>query len=79
MLLPGIKVARSVVLLRCRLLLVTAAQDSRGSAQAASEFLAAAPGRDKRLVRLAGAAHGTALLAGPRRGDVLPAILTFLR
>ena len=78
-LLPDIEVARSVARLRCRLLLVTAAQDPYGSAQAALEFLAAAPGRDKRLVRVAGGDHGTALLSGPAAVTVLPAVLAFLR
>lgn len=78
-LLPGIEVARSVARLRCPLLLVTAAQDPYGSAQAASAFLAAGPGRDKRLVRVPGADHGTALLSGPAAATVLPAVLTFLR
>ncbi len=78
-LLPDIEVARSVARLRCRLLLVTSAQDPYGSAQAASEFLAAAPGRDKLLVRVPGADHGTALLSGPAAATVLPAVLAFLR
>jgi pimeloyl-ACP methyl ester carboxylesterase len=78
-LLPDIEVARSVARLRCRLLLVTSAQDPYGSAQAASEFLAAAPGRDKRLVRVHGADHGTALLSGSAAPTVLPAVLAFLR
>ena len=65
--------------LRPPLLLVTSAQDPYGSAQAASEFLAAAPGRDKRLVKVPGADHGTALLSGPAAATVLSAVLTFLR
>lgn len=78
-LLPDIEVVRSVARLRPPLLLVTSAQDPYGSAQAASEFLAAAPGRDKRLVKVPGADHGTALLTGPAAATVLPAVLTFLR
>jgi hypothetical protein len=37
-----------------------------------------APGRDKRLVEVSGADHGTALLFGPTAATVLPAVLTFL-
>jgi len=77
-LLPDIEVVRWVARLRPPLLLVTSAQDPYGSAQAASEFLAAAPGRVKRLVKVSGADHGTALLSGPAAATVLPAVLTFL-
>jgi len=75
---PAIMVADSVRRLRCPLLLVTADQDPYGSAQAARQFLAAAPGQAKHLVTVAGADHGTALLAGRSAARVLPAILAFL-
>lgn len=78
-LLPGIEVAHSVARLRCPLLLVTSAGDPYGSARAAREFLAAAPGRDKRLVQVPGADHGTALLSPPAAATVRPAVLAFLR
>lgn len=78
-LLPAIEVARSVARLRCPLLLVTSAADPYGSAQAAPQFLAVAPSRDKRLVKVPGADHGTALLSGPAAATVLPAVLAFLR
>jgi len=76
---PDIEVARSVARLRCPLLLVTSAADPYGSAQAAPQFLAVAPSRDKRLVKVPGADHGTALLAGPAAATVLPAVLAFLQ
>lgn len=76
---PGILVIRSVARLHCPLLLVTSAGDPYGSAQAAPEFMTAAPSRDKRLVKVPGTDHGTALLAGPAAATVLPAVLTFLR
>jgi len=41
--------------------------------------MTAAPSRDKRLVKVPGTDHGTALLAGPAAATVLPAVLTFLR
>jgi pimeloyl-ACP methyl ester carboxylesterase len=78
-LLPGIEVARSAARLRCPLLLVTSAGDPYGSAQAAPDFLASALSRDKRLVKVPGADHGTALLSGPAAATVLPAVLAFLR
>jgi len=78
-LLPDIEVARSVARLRGPLLLVTSAGDPYGSAQAAPRFLAVAPSRDKRLVKVPGADHGTALLSGPAAATVRPAVLAFLR
>ena len=65
--------------LRCPLLLVTASQDPYGSAQAAQQFLPAARSQRKELVRVPGAAHGTALLAGRAATATVPAILAFLR
>ncbi|HEU5418750.1 MAG TPA: alpha/beta hydrolase [Streptosporangiaceae bacterium] len=76
---PGIVVVRSVRRLRSPLLLVTARQDPFGSAQAAPDFLAAARSQDKRLVRVAGSDHGTALLAGRSAARTMPAVLAFLR
>lgn len=76
---PGILVVRSVARLHCPLLLVTAAGDPFGSAQATPEFMTAAPGPDKRLLTVPGKAHGTALLSGPAAATVLPAVLSFLQ
>lgn len=76
---PGIVVANSVRRVHCPLLLVTAAGDPYGSAQAARQFLAAAPGHAKRLVRVPGMDHGTALLAGLSAATTLPAVTAFLR
>ena len=75
---PRIIVVNSVRRLRCPLLLVTAAQDAYGSAQAGAQFLAAARSTDKHLVTVAGTDHGTALLAGRAAARTLPAIFAFL-
>jgi pimeloyl-ACP methyl ester carboxylesterase len=75
---PATIVVRSVRRLRCPLLLVTADQDPYGSAQAARQFLAAAPSRAAHLVTVPGTDHGTALLAGRSAARTLPAILAFL-
>jgi pimeloyl-ACP methyl ester carboxylesterase len=75
---PRIIVVNSVRRLHCALLLVTATQDPYGSAEAAHEFLAAAPSQAKHLVRVPGTEHGTALLAGASAARTLPAILGFL-
>jgi pimeloyl-ACP methyl ester carboxylesterase len=76
---PGIVVVRSVRHLRSPLLLVTARQDPFGSAQAAPDFLAAARSHAKRLVKVPGADHGTALLAGAAAARTVPAVLAFIR
>ena len=76
---PGIMVLSYVRRLRCPLLLVTASQDPYGSDQAARQFLPAARSQRKELVRVPGAAHGTALLAGRAAIATVPAILAFLR
>jgi pimeloyl-ACP methyl ester carboxylesterase len=75
---PGITVVGFVRHLRCPLLLVTAKQDPYGSAQAARQFLAAAPGRGASLVAVPGADHGTALLSGRSGRTARPAVLAFL-
>jgi pimeloyl-ACP methyl ester carboxylesterase len=75
---PATMVVNSVRRLHSPLLLVTANQDPYGSAEAAREFLAAAPSPAKRLVTVPGAEHGTALLAGASAARTLPAILAFL-
>jgi len=77
-LLPAIAVITSVRRLHCPLLLVTAAGDPYGSAQAARGFMKAAPGPDKQLVTVRGADHGTALLSGSAARTVVPAVLAFL-
>ena len=58
-------------------MLVTAQRDPYGSADAARQFLAA-PSQAKDLVTVAGADHGTALLAGRSGRTALPAVLAFL-
>jgi pimeloyl-ACP methyl ester carboxylesterase len=78
-LLPAIAVITSVRRLHCPLLLVTASGDPYGSAQAAREFMKAAPSPDKQLVTVRGADHGTALLSGSAARTVEPAVLAFLR
>jgi pimeloyl-ACP methyl ester carboxylesterase len=78
MLLPAIMVLDSVRHVHCPLLLVTAEQDAFGSAQAARQFLSAAPSRDKHLVAVPGTDHGTALLTGRPTATTLPAITAFL-
>jgi pimeloyl-ACP methyl ester carboxylesterase len=78
MLLPTVTVLDSVRHLHCPLLLVTAEQDAFGSAQAARQFLAAAPSRAKHLVTVPGTDHGTALLTGRPTATTLPAITAFL-
>jgi pimeloyl-ACP methyl ester carboxylesterase len=75
---PGIVVVSSVRRVHCPLLLLTAKDDPYGSAQAARQFLAAAPGHAKRLVTVRGTDHGTALLAGRSAATALPAITAFL-
>jgi pimeloyl-ACP methyl ester carboxylesterase len=75
---PGIVVIDSVRRLRCPLLLATADQDPYGSAQAARQFLSAAPGQAKQLVTVPGTDHGTALITGRSGARTLPAILAFL-
>jgi hypothetical protein len=77
-LLPAVTVLDSVRRLHCPLLLVTADQDAFGSARAARQFLAAAPGRAKHLVTVPGTDHGTALLTGRPAATTLPAITAFL-
>jgi pimeloyl-ACP methyl ester carboxylesterase len=77
-LLPAITVFDSVRRLHCPLLLVTADQDAFGSAQAARQFLAAAPSEAKRLVTVPGTDHGTALLTGRPAAITRPAITAFL-
>jgi pimeloyl-ACP methyl ester carboxylesterase len=74
---PATMVVHFVRRLRCPLLLVTADQDPYGSAQAARQFLAAAPSQAKHLVTVPGSDHGTALLAGRSAARTLPAILAF--
>jgi pimeloyl-ACP methyl ester carboxylesterase len=76
---PGIVVVDSVRRLRCPLLLVTADQDPYGSAEAARQFLTAAPSQAKQLVTVPGTEHGTALVTGRSGARTLPAILAFLR
>jgi hypothetical protein len=75
---PATAVVDSVRHLRCPLLLVTADQDPYGSAQAARQFLTAAPSPVKHLVTAPGTDHGTALLTGRSAARTLPAILAFL-
>jgi pimeloyl-ACP methyl ester carboxylesterase len=75
---PGIVVVDSVRRLRCPLLLVTADQDAYGSAEAARQFLTAAPSQAKQLVTVPGTDHGTALVTGRSGAMTLPAILVFL-
>jgi pimeloyl-ACP methyl ester carboxylesterase len=77
-LLPAVTVLDSVRHLHCPLLFVTANQDPYGSAQAARQFLAAAPSEAKRLVTVPGTDHGTALLTGRPAATTLPAITAFL-
>lgn len=76
---PGIVVADFVKRVRCPLLVVTADQDPYGSAGAAREFMATAPGTVKRLVSVPGTDHGTALLTGRPAATTIPAIVAFLR
>jgi pimeloyl-ACP methyl ester carboxylesterase len=76
---PATSVVGSVRHLRCPLLLVTADQDPYGSAQAARQFLSAAPSPARHLVTAPGTDHGTALLTGRSAVRTLPAILAFLR
>lgn len=76
---PATIVVDSVRRLRCPLLLITSDQDPYGSAQAARQFLTAAPSPVKRLVTVPGTDHGTALLAGRSGAKTLPAIIAFLR
>jgi pimeloyl-ACP methyl ester carboxylesterase len=76
---PGVVVIDSVRRLRCPLLLATVDQDPYGSAQAARQFLSAAPGQAKQLVMVPGTDHGTALITGRSGARTLPAILGFLR
>ena len=75
---PATMVVHFVRRLRCPLLLVTADQDPYGSAQAARQFLAAAPSQAKHLLTVPGSDHGTALLAGRSAARTLPAILAFV-
>jgi pimeloyl-ACP methyl ester carboxylesterase len=75
----AIAVITSVRRLHCPLLLVTAVGDPYGSAQAAREFMKAAPSRDKQLVTVRGADHGTALLTGSAARTVVAAVFRFLR
>jgi pimeloyl-ACP methyl ester carboxylesterase len=77
-LLPAVTVLDSVRHVHCPLLLVTADQDPYGSAQAARQFLAAAPSEAKRLVTVPGTDHGTALLTGRPAATTRPAITAFL-
>ena len=53
-------------------------RDVVAMAQAARQFLAAAPSQAKHLVTVPGSDHGTALLAGRSAARTLPAILAFV-
>jgi len=76
--LRGDPVAPHVARLAVPLLLVTAADDPYGSADACREFDRIAPVTDKRLLVLPGNAHGTALLTGSDQERVDAAVTDFL-
>lgn len=61
--LQGVSVAEAATKLRSALLLITAAQDLYGAAEAGHAILRAAGSAVKRLITVGGTAHGTALLA----------------
>lgn len=73
--LAGVAVARCAARLTPPTLFVTSMQDAYGSTSATRGFYRSCPAKAKRLVVVAGSAHGTALLAEPA---VAREVTTFL-
>lgn len=76
--LRGTPVAPAVHRLPCPALLITAADDPYGAADAAPAFVRTAPPGRVQLLTVPGSGHGTALLAGPSSAEVLARIDAFL-